>query len=88
MGRLLLGCDRRPGIAEQRAEAKVVFVALHLNRRHMNGVRHSAEGRHGIGAHDLRGDEEVDAIYQSAGQQGCIQPRAGFSEQGEDAFLA
>jgi hypothetical protein len=61
--RLLLTRDRRPGIAEQRAEAKVVFVAFHLNLCHMNGVRHSFEGWDGIGAHDLRGDKEVNAVH-------------------------
>ena len=52
------------------------------------GCGHASEGGDGVGAHDLRGDEEVDAVDQAAGEQGGVEARAGFGEQGEDAFFA
>jgi hypothetical protein len=59
----------RPRVFEQRTQAQIVGVALDFHLGHLNGVRHAAEGGHGVGAHDLRGDEEVNAVYEPAGQQ-------------------
>ena len=41
-----------------------------------------------IGAHDLRRDEQVDAVDEAGGEQGRVEARAGFGEQREDAFFA
>ena len=49
---------------------------------------HAFEGGDGVGAHDLRGDEEVEAVDQAAGEQGGVETRSGFGEEGEDAFFA
>jgi hypothetical protein len=54
----------------------------------LDGVGHAAEGGDGVGAHDLRGDEEVDAVDEAGGEQSGVEARAGFGEQGENAFFA
>jgi len=46
------------------------------------------EGGHGVGTHDLRGDEEMDAVHQTSGQQCGVQPRACLDEQGQDSLFA
>jgi hypothetical protein len=79
----------RPGVFEQRAEAQVVAnVALDFDLGHADGVGHAAEGGDGVGAHDLRGDEEMDAVDEAGGQQSGVEARAGLGEQGQDAFFA
>ena len=50
------------------------------------GTAMSLEGGDGVRAHDLRGDEEVDAVDEVGGEQGGVEAGAGFGEQGEDAF--
>ena len=77
-----------PGVFEEGAEAEVVAVALDFDLGHVDGGGHAFEGGDGVGAHDLRGDEEVDAVDVAAGEQGGVEAGAGFGEQGEDVFLA
>jgi hypothetical protein len=78
----------RPGVFEERAEPEVVVVALHFYFFHVDGVGHAAEGRDGVGAHDLRGDEQVYTVDESCGEQRGVETSAGFGEQGQDAFFA
>jgi len=51
-------------------------------------VDHPAEGGDGVGAHDLRGNEEMDAVDEAGGEESCVEARAGFGQEGEDAFFA
>ena len=67
---------------------QIVPIPLHLDLGHVNRMRHAAEGRHGVGAHDLRRNEEVNAVHQPARQQSRIQPRAGLGQQRQNALLA
>ena len=70
-----------PGIAEEGTEAEVVAVALYFYLSHADGAGHAFEGGDRVGAHDLRGDEEVDAVDQAAGEQGGVEAGAGFGEE-------
>ncbi len=54
----------------------------------MDGAGEAFEGGDGVGAHDLRADEDVDAVDQAGGEQGGVEAGAGFGEQGENAFAA
>jgi len=50
--------------------------------------RQTFEGGNGVGAHDLRRNEEVKAVDEAGGEEGGVEARAGFSEESEDAFFA
>ena len=76
------------GVFEEGGEAEVVSVALDFDLGHGDGGGDAFEGGDGVRAHDLRGDEEVDAVDVSAGEQGGVEAGAGFGEEGEDVFLA
>ena len=78
----------RPGIEEERAEAEVVAVALDFDFGHVDKAGQAFEGGDGVGAHDLRRDEEVKAIDEAGGEEGGVEARAGFGEESEDAFFA
>ena len=78
----------RPGVFEEGAEAEVVVVALDFYLGHADCVGHAAEGGDGVGAHELRRDEEMHAVDESCGEQSGVEARAGFGENGKDAFFA
>ncbi len=54
----------------------------------MDGGGHSFEGGDGVGAHDLGGDEEVDAVDEVGGEESRVEAGAGFGEEAQDAFFA
>lgn len=77
-----------PRVAQQGAEAEVVAVALYFNFSHLDGFGHAVEGRDCVRAHDLRRDEEMDAVDHPAGEQSGVQAGSGFGEDREDVFFA
>jgi hypothetical protein len=88
------GCSARnlrsffPGIAQKRAESDVVAITFNFDLGHADGPGHPFKGGHGVGTHDLRGDEEVNAIDEVFRQHCGIETGTGFSEKVEDAFGA
>src|SRR5580698_5992052 len=78
----------RPGIAEQRCDAKIIAIAIDLRIGQLDEAGQAAEGRHCVGAHDLRRDEDMNAVDKADGEKSCVEARAGLSEEGQDAFFA
>ena len=54
----------------------------------MDEARETFEGGDGVGAHDLRRNEQVQAVDEAGGEESGVEARAGFSEEGENAFFA
>lgn len=52
------------------------------------GLMHISEGRESAGAHDLGRDKTLEAIDKIGVEQGGIEVRTGFGEEGEDVLGA
>ena len=61
-----------PWVTEERAEAEVVAVALDFDFGHVEAAGHAFEGGNGVGTHDLRRDEEMNAVDHAAGKKAVL----------------